>query len=329
MAEEASAPVPDRAGVQTPGLSVVLVADTYESIAEVMAYLREQTACAELEIVVAARVGGEQAFAVPEAECFASVRVVPVPADSSLETARAQAAFAAAAPIVFFGETHSFPQPGFTEALIAAHGREVAAVVPAVGNANPGAISWANLILDYGPWIAPRTAREIRWVPDYNCSYKRSLLVAYGRGPLVEVLEGRGVLPHELRARGQRFLVEPAARLDHLNVSAPGSWLRERFLAGRILGGTRAARWTPARRLAYLGLSLVVPLVHLVRSLRVALRLDRPLRRLLVSGPALVLGSLAWTTGEIVGYTRGTGPAAKRMVEYELNKASYALRASR
>jgi hypothetical protein len=51
-------------------------------------------------------------------------------------------------------------------------------VVSGLGNANvEGAISWANLITDYGPWLAAVPAGEIAATPPHNAAFERSFAV--------------------------------------------------------------------------------------------------------------------------------------------------------
>ncbi len=301
-------------------LGVVLVADTAETIAGVMRCLRAQTARDRLEIII---VGPIDRDAYREQD-FARVQVVQIPTILSLEEARAVGVRHATAPIVFIGETHSFPHADFAEKLIEAHTGPWAAVQPAMENANPGgSIALSNLMLDYGRWLAPGRAREVENVPDFNCSFKREELLG-GAQSVEELFRARNAVAQDLRRRGYRLYLEPAAKLSHLNVSMPGPWLAERYLAGRILGGARAAIWPHRRRLLYLAGSIAIPLVLFLRAARVARRLRLSWPRLAAVSPALFVGSLAWALGEVIGYIFGSGEAPHRMMEYELHKASYA-----
>jgi len=307
--------------VKAPSLAVVLVTDVAETIGEVLDALRAQTIAAELEVVVVS--AGE--LELPASGRLAAIRTVRCPAGATLEQGRAAGVLAAQAPVVFVGETHAFPAPDFAAAIVAAHGNGATGVVPAMANANPGTISWSNLVLDYGRWVAPQAGGEALYFPETNCSYRRTVLAAYGE-QLGEVLSLRGALGADLRRAGHRCTVEPGARLDHLNVATLRDWLPERYLAGRILGGARAARWRRRRRLLYAAGILLVPPLHLWRAARAIRRLERPLLKLALLAPALAVGSLAWTAGELAGYLRGTGSASERMVPYELHKARYAPR---
>ena len=80
----------------------------------------------------------EDLSAFPHAKVVRSVNHLP--------EARAAGVRAASAPIVFIGETHSYPQPGWAEALLTAFEGPWAAVVPAIGNANPNGRSELGVV---------------------------------------------------------------------------------------------------------------------------------------------------------------------------------------
>ena len=110
-----------------------------------------------------------------------------------------------------------------------------------VGNANPhSAISWANLLIEYGPWLEPATARAVEHLPGHNSSYKRNVLLEYG--PALEtMLETESILHWDLRAKGFALLLEPAAKALHLNFTTIGASMRLRFHSGRLFAAARAA----------------------------------------------------------------------------------------
>ena len=308
---------------QVPGLSVILATDRYETIRPVVEHLHAQSARDRIEVVVVALRGEQLDLTAAELQGFAGVRLVEFDSLTSLGAARAAGVEAAAAPVVFLGETHTYPAPDWAHALIHAHEDSWAAVVPEIGNANPGgALSWAAFLLDYGRW-SDGERREIDIAPAYNAAIKRELLLA-SREQLQELLEPGADLAGALRAGGHRFLLEPDARIEHLNVSMPRHWLYERVVAGRLVAARRSEGWSRARRLLYSACSpVVVPLllIRIRRNVRAAAR-RQPLPKL--SYPALALGAAAWAFGELMGYAAGASvQAERRLVEYELHKTAY------
>ena len=101
-----------------------------------------------------------------------------IPDDTPFDEARARGVRAARAPIVAFTEDHSFPQPGWAAALVAAFTGGVSVVGPMVENANPGsAVSWANFLLEYGEWMPPGRPHGHAHLPGHNSAYRRAVLL--------------------------------------------------------------------------------------------------------------------------------------------------------
>ena len=307
-----------------PRLSIILATDRYETIQHVVWRLRQQTVRDQLELVI---VAPSRQGLIPDTaslEGFAAVRLVEAGSVLPLGPARAAGVRAATAPVVCVGETHSFPHAEWAEVLIRAHAGPWAVVVPAFGNANPdNALSWAAFLRDYGRWADVLAAGETDAVPPYNTAAKRDVLLAFGDRLQDAVAQGEA-LALGLRARGQRTYFEPAARIDHANISRLGSWIVQRFLVGRVLAGARIEGWSWGRRLLYTGGSPLIPAVVLSRLL-VPVRLVRRQQRLPAGTLlALIVGTVLGAAGEMVSYAFG---AARGLVlrsdEYELHKLRY------
>jgi len=310
-------------------MAVVLATDTYETVRPVVRRLAEQTARDRLEVVIVAPLPpGSLDGHRRELEGFAAVRLVPVAPSTGLAAARALGIRAATAPLVFIGETHTYPEPGWAAALLAAFEGPWATVVPAITNANPnGPVSWAAYASDYGRWGEGRAQGEIPEALIYNAAYRRDVLLELGDG-----LEGAldtysEALWPALHRCGHRAYFEPGARIAHLNVGRLGPYVHEKLLAGFILGSLRAARWPWWRRLLYIAASPLIALV-LVARLREPVRRIRRGRRLpLGTVPMIVAGAVLRAVGEAVAYA-GAAPASaeEQMTEIELHKVAYASR---
>ncbi|HZR94670.1 MAG TPA: hypothetical protein VFA56_03185 [Gaiellaceae bacterium] len=295
-----------------PKLAVAVVADEWSSIRRLVDCLREQDAASQLELVVAAPAAAS--FELPELPELARTSVVALDSVDPLPAARAAAVRAAGAPYVFVAETHTLPRADWARATIAAHEQGAGVVVPAIGNGNPDdAVSWACLVIDYGRWLPSGARREVDEVPGYNTSYRRDALLGLG-DDLDRILEQETGLAAELKRRGETIVFEPSARVDHLNISRRLPWIRDSFLAGRVLATMRIDRWSPARRAVYFAGSPLIPFVLLWR-----------LREHLRSQPRLPLALAAVATamaaGEMSGYAAPAGDAERRrMVDNELRR---------
>jgi len=300
---------------------VAITPDNYDTIGTLLQHLHAQSAKYEIELVIVAPVGAEIPLDAPALQGFWGVVVVPVETVvASTAAARAAGVRSARAPVVAFVEDHSFPQPDWAAALIATHRQPCAAVGPAVGNANPGsAISWANLLIEYAPWLDPANAGVVEHLPGHNSSYKRTLLLEYGAG-LETMLEAESILHWDLRAKGHQLRLEPAAKTLHMNYSGGTASVRLRFHSGRLFAAARARDWGLAKRLAYAAAAPLIPLVRLRRILAQSQRQRRsaplPLRALLALTALLVCDA----AGELAGYLRGAGAAAAQTGEFEFHE---------
>jgi len=311
-------------GGTVPRMSVVLVTDCQRTIRPVLQRFREQTVRDRLELVVVmpSKSAGEldrSAFT-----GFAGVQLVTVDSIFPLASARAAGVLASTAPVVAIGETHAFPQPNWAEALIKAHEQPWAVVVPAFDNANPDTpLSWGAFLRDYGLWVRGLPAREIEFVPPYNTATKRDVLLRLDGG-LDRMVSRAEELEKSLRAGGHRNYFEPAAIIDHANMSQPKAWLLQRFLLGREFASRRTERWSRPRLLLYACAAPLIPAVILTRLIRPLHQVQQ--NKKLPGGTvlALIVGAIVSAAGELIAYAFAGGANTKlRLDQYELYKLRY------
>lgn len=303
----------------TPRLSIVLATDTAETIRPVVEHLQQQTFRDELELVLVSP--GAMRLPPVLTQQFAALRYVDHPVNS-LAAARAAGVRAATAALVFIGETHSFPDARFAELTLPAFDDpQWSVVVPALRNGNPrGVLSWAGFLCDYGAWAEELPEGETNAVPVYNATYRRDRLLALDNLPAA--LDQSDDLAQALRASGRRARFLPSARVDHINVTHPWTWVRNRFCVGTVIAANRSRHWPWWRRLVFAAGAFLVPLVLWPR-MRTGVMARR--RR----GPA---GTMVWVAlslclraaGETLGYagcfTRGAEAA---MLDVEVHKLRY------
>lgn len=309
----------------TPRLSIVLATDEYQTIRPVLAAAARQSCASEIEpviVLLARRAGAPR----PEdLKPFPHAKVIH--GGSDLAEARAAGVRAASAPFVFIGETHSYPQPGWADALLAAFEGPYAAVVPGIGNANPtGAPSWASYLFDYGMWGPNRRTGEMADPLIYNTAYRREVLLSLGDNLPTALNPSEETLWPLLWAGGHRAAFAADARILHLNVGTLARLIHEKFCVGVVLGTHRSGRWPWTRRLLYFVASPLIPLVLFVRVLRG--RRHWPSERLPWGTiPAVLISAVAKTAGEIAGYAGIKLPAAAaKLQDIEIRKVQYAAR---
>ena len=264
--------------MQKPALTVALLTpDDFATIRRTVEHVAAQSNAGEIELLIIA--SNPEAVRIDESTAlrFHSTRVVPADLSTGTGIARARAVREASADVIVFGEDHCFPEPGWAAALLRAHAGSWAAVGPVVRNANPDTIvSWADLLMGYGPWLTPGRAMERDHLPGHNCSYKRTPLLELGED-LPVLFEAETALQWKLRSRGHRLFQEPEARIAHTNFDSWGTWIQVIFHAGRVFAATRAHEWSLPRRGAFALATPLVPLVRLLRHLRFGIQSDIPL----------------------------------------------------
>jgi hypothetical protein len=304
-----------------PALTVVFMTpDSYDTIRRTMRHVRAQTARDRLEVMILAP--SLDALGADDRELaeFRWVRLLETGAIVSDGALRARAVREAHAPVVVFTEDHCFPDPEWAAALIEAHEGGWAAVGPVVRNANPETVvSWADLLIGYGPWLAPGEARTMTHLPGHNSSYKVEPLRAYG-DELDELMDAETVLQWDLRRRGHELYLEPRAQVAHTNFAFWSLWVPIQIYGGRVFADTRRRDWSAARRLAFAAASPIIPLVRLQRIVRDARRSGVRTGFLARVLPTLIVGLILDGVGQMLGYALGPGRARERIVEYHFHR---------
>jgi len=305
-----------------PVLSAILPAPGDLAYLErTVAALGAQRIAGQMELViVAAR--PDQPVPARWSTLFQSVQLVDRRHWTTMTDARAAGVWQARAPVVVLCEDHSFPEPGWAEALLAAHDEPWAAVGPAIVNANPATrISWANHAIEYGTWMHPVRPGACSHIPGHNSSYKRSVLTDYGTR-LPAMLEAESVLHWDLAGRGLQVAMAPAARTRHQGFSRFGPSLTLRFAGGRLFAACRAAAWPAWRRALFAVGAAVLPPLRTWRTMR-------DLRRVADRRPRHGLGLVTFVLltadalGEAVGYATGAGDQARRLSAIEHNRGRF------
>ncbi len=304
-------------------LSVVLVTDEYATIEAVIDAFDSQTLKDAIEVVIVIPSAAAESVDESRLTSFAGFQIVQVDSIVPMPPARAAGVRACKAPIVFIGETHSYPHPDFARVIIEAHEGPWDIVVPGLDNANPsGPRSWASFLLDYGYWLSGLPDSQVSSGPTWNASYKRDVLLELD-DILDHALSSGDELPMALRDRNRKFYFASGAKLGHTNLEKRG-WLDERFLSGLVVGANRGRRWSKSRRLFYFAASPLIPFVLLYRNRDSMRRLYKQGRLPAGSAAVIATSAIVRSFGEAVGYARGISEhEMARMEEYELRKTSY------
>ncbi len=303
-------------------LSVVLATpDHYARLRKTISHLARQTARHALEIVL---VSQAKLTDIIEGELSGFANVVLVETGPFPDTGRPRAAGARActAPLIAFAEDHCFPEPEWAAHLIQIYSGPWAAASPAMSNANPGAVSDADFLLNFGHSAWPLPEGAVQNTPWHNTSYRREVLQGYGER-LAHMLEAEIRIHEDLEQRGLRLFLAGSMRVHHVNLSRWPSFLACQFFGGRLYGAARAEAggWTLARKLFYTALLPLIPLRRAPDVLYNAKRTD--LERTPAFVLACVCGLLASALGEVSGYVLGQGDMGRRRITFEFERERY------
>lgn len=124
----------------------------------------------------------------------------------------------------------------------------------------------ARLLASTAP-LLPGENAEVDLLPFHNSAYKREWLDGYG-ARLGAMLDAEYWLQADIRSRGGRLYLEPAARTAHANEPLLATSLRLLFGQGRAFGSHRSGAWSRLRRAGYVLGAPAIPLMNLPRALR-------------------------------------------------------------
>ena len=286
---------------------MVLPTDQPDTILNVLDCLRKQSIASDLEVILAT--DSPDSFNTLRESMegvFHTIQLIKVPNLSPLGVPRAAAVRIASADLVFIGETHSFAQPGWAEAIIHAFSDpRWDAVACGMGNANPRSrISWASYLGDYSIWSKNLPSSEIAETPLYNATYRRTLLRSIDRQLDVALNHG-DELRNTLSKTGARAWLASDAVVNHANIDTPINLIREKYLLGLLIATQRAKRWGWGKRFTYALASPLIPFVLLSRLHRgyvCSLQSDKiPFG----TTPMLVVSKFVQAFGEFIGYLGG------------------------
>lgn len=308
----------------SPDLSVVLAAKDTESIERGLSALAAQTRRERIELVLVSLCGEPLAVEPGELGAFAGHQLLRARAGASLAEGRALGVRSARGRYVHLGETHAFPDPDWAERIIDSIDPKWTAIVTGIDNANPeGAISWANLLIDYGRWLTVLPGGEIESAPPYNTAFERSFALR-ALETCADAFAPGYDLAGLLRKEGRRILFQPAARVAHVNVSVAAHWLGQRYTSARMRAAIRARDWPTYRRLCYAVGAPLIPVVLAVRLAPNVVAARRSCSLPPLTFPAILVALAAVACGELAGFVGGEDAEVVRRADlFELDKVRY------
>jgi hypothetical protein len=211
-------------------------------------------------------------------------------------------------------EDHLDLPEGWIRRLIDGHTEGRAAVGGSVAPPRLASTAeWAFYFTDFFRYVPPCPTGPSATLTVCNVSYRRRHLEAI-RGVL-----SRGFLEtavnEALAARFGTLWLDGQCTVRTVARGPFGSMARERYQLARHFASVRLLFWRPWRRWLYAAGSPLLPAWILVRMTRRSTTELRLFTRFVRALPALLLLTLAWSWGELLGYVTGRPPREIRLAQ--------------
>ncbi len=206
-----------------------------------------------------------------------------------------------AGDVVALTTSHFVPEENWIAEILKAHQSNYAGIGGAIENDNKaGLVSWAVYFCRYSPYMLPFREVTVNDFAGDNASYKRSALDRYRDARRKGFWEF--FIHTAMRNDGLELLLTPKMVVYHQKSFSLGGFMSQRFWHGRQFGSERAANISLVKRLFYILLSPLIPLVFLSRITRRVFSKRTKIKQYFLSMPILLLFLLSWAAGELTGY---------------------------
>jgi len=303
-------------GQDAPPLSVIIASvNGPPMIDECLAALAAQRHDSTPEIIVV-DVTGESTVRLIEAR-YPWVKVVPLAERLSIPNLQVVGLAHATGDVIAIIEDHCIVDQAWCETIIGVHRAEpdYIAVGGAVENGScERLVDWAVFFCEYSDFMPPLSRRCTTSIPGNNVSYKRRAFDEMGvsRETLTQGFWDQ-TLHKALLAQGQKFLMEPNMVVYHKKHFGFWYFLRQRFLYSRYYTGRISASAPLSRRVVRTVATLGLAPLLLARVASRVIRKRRYLQQFLFALPPLVVFTVVWAAGEIVGSLLGPGNSLREI----------------
>jgi len=295
---------------EPPLVSVVIASvNGLPWIARSLTALVSQTAAIPCEILVVDRCG--EATREGLRHGFPEIQVIGAPSVTSVPALRAMGMARASGSLVAVLSDVCRPAPGWLATAARAHeeGRQITGGAVENGAKGSGA-AWAAFLCEYARFMPPLERGPVDAVPGSNAVYSRAVLEQAAETLQQEAWEF--FLHRRLAEQGVELFCDPDLVVSHEKEFGWIEFLSQRYHHSRSFAGMRLRESPYWRRLAYAGLTPLLPALLLFRIGRTVAR-KRRFRLLFRALPALLTYLAAWAWGEAVGALGGVGRSLERV----------------
>lgn len=302
-------------------LSVVVVSFNGPVLLErCLSALERQTLKEGVEVLVVGRPEDPSGTCEDLEQQFRQMQWVRPPIGSNVPQMRLVGMGRSRGEVIALLEDDCVPTDTWYAELLKAHQGDYAAIGGAV---EPGQytrrLDWAVYFHEYSRFMQPLPSEgEVHTLPGTNVSYQRAALKQFstenGLDHEDHTAEGfyETFVHQELRRSGQLLKADPRLVVHNVNSWNCPQVLRSQFHHGRGFAAMRVAGRSLAGRLPFLGLAAFLPCLQVFRLVTRVIGRKRHTLKLAQAFPWIILISISWSLGELVGYLRGPGASLRQ-----------------
>jgi hypothetical protein len=217
---------------------------------------------------------------------------------------RARGIAAARGEIIALIEDYARPDPNWGENVIAEHSKDFAAIGGAIENEVDHPLNWGVYFCDFGKYQNPVSEGETTFASDANIAYKKSSLMTVH--PIWQDSYHETEINWALRSRGEKIALSPRIVIyQHRTDLDFWGAMKERYIWGRSYAANRIKDIGNKKRILYLAITPVLPIILVFRMTLNVFRKGRILNKFLIALPLTILLEIFWSLGEFMGYLTG------------------------
>ncbi len=296
-----------------PRISVVIASvNGAAHLDECLRALECQTLKDQAEVIVADRCGAAVAETMRKRNL--NLKLLSFPQRITIPQLRALGMKHSQGAIIVLTEDHCLARPCWYERILRAHEARSGVIGGAVENDRSitRAVDWAVFFCEYGRYMNPVPDGEVADLPGNNVSYRREFL-AHISDLLESGSSWEGDLHARLRERGVKLYSDPSIIVYHKKEFALGYFLSQRYHYSRSYTGVRAQGASVPERLIRAALCSVLPPILTLRVAGWVVGKKRHVSMLFRCLPLVLLFTIVWAWGELIGHLFGPGDSLLRV----------------
>jgi len=214
--------------------------------------------------------------------------------------------------IVAVIEDHCIPTENWFKEIRNAHQLGYSVVGGAVENGSTTRlIDWSVFLLEYCQFMQPIPNGEVSDIAGNNASYDKKIL-----NNIEELICGdywEYFIHEELKKNGFRFLSMPTIVVLHKKEFNFIYYIYQRFHYSRSFASMRRKKINSVKLILYIMSTPLVPILLLMRIAREIFVKKRYYKEFLLSIPFLIVFTIIYSFGELIGYLLGAGQSVVKV----------------